>query len=155
VGNTLNHWGKGHGAVQINNDFTPVTPSQFPNGTYAERTRDLAHVNMGLGALMHAVRTIRAQGETVETHAMERLRTAYAHHAQRVLGYMNTGTVPAPAVTRGDGGDGYLMGWFGACTLFGSATPADVLTLCRHSRVTGRPAAGALHLSAEAFADRT
>ena len=63
-------------------------------------------------------------------------------------------SVPAPAFVRGDGGEGYLMAWFGACTLFGAATPADVLALCRHSRVTGRPAAGALHLSAEAFADR-
>ena len=51
VGNTLNHWGAGHGAAQINSDFTAVQPSQFPNGTYAERTRDLAHVSMGLGAL--------------------------------------------------------------------------------------------------------
>ena len=138
VGNTLNHWGAGHGAAQVNNDFTPVQPSQFPNGTYAERTRDLAHVNMGLGALMHAVRTIRAQGETLDTHAYDRLRAAYAHHAQRVLAYMNTGAVPAPATARGDGGEGYLTAWFGACTLFGAGTPADVLTLCRHSRVTGR-----------------
>ena len=71
-----------------------------------------------------------------------------------MLAYLNTGAVPAPPLARGDGGEGYLMAWFGACTLFGAGTPADVQTLCRHSRVTNRPAAGALHLTAEAFADR-
>jgi hypothetical protein len=46
------------------------------------------------------------------------------------------------------------MAWIGACTLFKSNTPAEVQTLCRHGQVTGRPAAGANHLVAEAFADR-
>jgi hypothetical protein len=155
VGLTQTHWGAALPAPQINSDFTPIQPALFPNGTNAERTRDLSHVSMGLGAWMHGARTIRAQGETLEAQAFDRLRAGYAHHAKRVLAYLNTGTIPAPTAVRGDGGDGYLMAWFGACTLFGTATPADVLTLCRDSRVTGRPAAGALHLSAEAFADRT
>jgi hypothetical protein len=92
------------------------------------------------------------QINTLEAHARDRLRAAYAHHAQRVLAYLNTGVIPAPATARGDGGDAYLMAWIGACTLFGANTPADVQTLCRHARVTGRPAAGANHLVAEAFA---
>ncbi len=156
VGNTRNHWGGGWGESfhQVNTDFTPVNPAQFPNGTNAERTRDLGHVSMGLGGWMHGARTILAQGEALEAHARDRLRAAYAHHAQRVLAYINTGVIPAPATARGDGGESYLMAWIGACTLFGSSTPADVQTLCRHGQVTARPAAGANHLVAEAFADR-
>ncbi|GIH07954.1 hypothetical protein Rhe02_60210 [Rhizocola hellebori] len=154
---TRNHWGGGWGesANQINTDLTPINPAQFPNGTNAERTRDLGHVSMGLGAWMHGARTILAQGNTLEAHARDRLRAAYAHHAQRVLAYLNTGVIPAPATARGDGGEAYLMAWFGACRLFGANTPAEVQTLCRHGQVTGRPAAGANHLVAEAFADRT
>jgi hypothetical protein len=153
---TRSHWGGGWGesANQINTDLTPINPAQFPNGTNAERTRDLGHVSMGLGAWMHGARTIAAQGNTLEAHARDRLRAAYAHHAQRVLAYMNTGVIPAPTTARGDGGDAYMMAWFGACKLFGANTPADVQTLCRHASVTGRPAAGANHLVAEAFADR-
>jgi hypothetical protein len=71
-----------------------------------------------------------------------------------VLAYMNTGVIPAPTTARGDGGESYLTAWFGACTLFGAGTPADVQALCRHPRVTGLAAAGANHLVAEAFADR-
>lgn len=157
VGNTLNHWGGSleAGYQQINSDFTPVNPAQFPNGTNAERTRDLGHVSMGLGGFMHGARTIVARGEALEPHARDRLRAAYAHHAQRVLAYINTGVIPAPGTARGDGGESYLMAWIGACTLFGSSTPSDVQTLCRHTKVTSRPAAGANHLVAEAFADRS
>ena len=153
---TRNHWGGGSGesAQQINTDLTPINPALFPSGTNAERTRDLGHVSMGLGAWMHGARTILAQGNTLEAHARDRLRAAYAHHAQRVLAYMNTGVIPAPTTARGDGGTAYLTGWFGACTLFGANTPADVQTLCRHAQVTGFAAAGANHLVAEAFADR-
>ncbi len=157
IGTTRTHWGGewGASAHQINTDLTPIRPAQFPNGTNAERTRDLSHVSMGLGAFMHGARTILAQGDTLEAPARDRLHAAYAHHAQRVLAYMNTGTIPAPTPVRGDGGDGYLMAWFGACTLFGSGTPADVQTLCRHARVLGRRPSGDNHLVAEAFADRT
>jgi hypothetical protein len=151
---TLQHWGGTWGATQIKSDFTPVQPSLFVNGTNAERTRDLGHVSMGLGAWMHGARTIRAQGDTLEAQAYDRLRAAYAHHGQRVLAYINTGVIPAPTTVRADTGTGGLVAWFGACKLFGSSTPADVQTLCRHSRVLGVPPAGANHLVAEAFADR-
>ncbi len=155
IGATRSHWGGGWGesAQQINTDLTPINPALFPSGTNAERTRDLGHVSMGLGAWMHGARTILAQGNALEAHARDRLRAGYAHHAQRVLAYVNTGVIPAPATARGDGGEAYLMAWTGACTLFGASTPADVQTLCRHAQVTGRPAAGANHLVAEVFAD--
>lgn len=152
---TRNHWGGTWGATQINSDFTPIQPARFPNGTNAERTRDLAHVSMGLGGWLHGARTIRAHGDQLEPHAYDRLSAAYAHHGHRVLTYLNTGVIPEPATTRGDGGDAYTQAWFGGCTFFGSDTPTDVRTLCNHPRVTGASPAGANHLVAEAFADRT
>jgi hypothetical protein len=153
VGLTTLHWGGGVGASQINDDFTPVNPSQFPDGVNAERMRDLGHVSMGLGAFMHAARTIRAQNETIEPHAWARLREAYAHHGNRVLAYLQTGVIPAPNTVQGDGGGALKQGWLGARKLFESDTPGDVVTLCTHPEVTGFAAAGANHLVAEGFAD--
>jgi hypothetical protein len=75
------------------------------------------------------------------------------HHGYRVLTYLNTGVIPAPTTTQGDGGGSLKQAWFGARKLFGSDTPADVVTLCEHTEVTSYPAAGANHLVAEAFAD--
>jgi hypothetical protein len=102
VGLTQSRWGGTWGATQVNSDFTPIQPALFPSGTNAERTRDLSHVSMGLGGWMRAIRTIRAQGDTVDAHAYDRLRAGYAHHAQRVLAYLNTGVIPAPTAVRGD-----------------------------------------------------
>lgn len=153
VGLTTLHWGGGVNASQINDDFTPVNSAQFPDGVNAERMRDLGHVSMGLGAFMHAARTVLAQGDTLEPHAYARLREGYAHHGFRVLTYLNTGTIPEPATLQGDGGNALKQGWLGACSLFGDDTPADVLTLCGHEDVIGFAAAGANHLVAEAFTD--
>lgn len=153
VGLTKLHWGEGVGAAQVNDDFTAVNPAQFPDGVNAERMRDLGHVSMGLGAFMHAARTVVAQGENLEPHAAARLREAYSHHGFRVLTYLNTGTIPEPEPIQGDGGDALKQGWFGACKLFDNDTPADVLTLCSHEEVMEFAAAGANHLVAEAFAD--
>ncbi len=154
VGLTTLHWGGGVDASQINDDFTAVNPAQFPDGVNAERMRDLGHVSMGLGAFMHAARTVLAQGDMLEPHAYTRLREAYAHHGFRVLTYLNTGTIPEPEPIQGDGGSALKQGWLGACKLFGDDTPTDVLTLCSHEEVTGFAAAGANHLVAEAFADQ-
>lgn len=127
--------------------------AQFPDGVNAERMRDLGHVSMGLGAFMHAARTVLEQGDVLEPHAYARLREAYGHHGFRVLTYLETGTIPEPDTIQGDGGNALKQGWFGACKLFGHDTPADVLSLCGHEEVTGFAAAGANHLVAEAFAD--
>lgn len=154
AGLTMNHWGGNWGASQINGDFTPVDPSLFPDGVNAERTRDLAHVSMGLGAWIHGARTIVAQGDELEPHAYDRLRAAYAHHGDRVLAYLDTGVIPAPDTERGDGGDAVAMSWFGACAFFGEDTPTSVTALCGHTQVTGSSPVGGNHLIAEAFADR-
>lgn len=150
---TKSHWGGSWGATQVNSDFTPVDPVRFTDGANAERTRDLAHVSMGLGAWMHGARTILAQRDTRAPHALDRLTAAYAHHGDRVLAYLNTGKIPAPAATKGDGGGSFAMGWFGACALFRADTPASVLALCEHPAVTGSSPTGGNHLIAEAFAD--
>lgn len=147
------HWGESLGAGQVNDDLTPVDPSRFPDGVNAERTRDLAHVSMGLGAWMHGARTIIAHGDELEPHAYDRLRAAYAHHGDRVLAYIDTGRVPAPAVVNGDGGSAYLMAWFGARVVFGDDTPASVTELCGRTQVTGSSPVGGNHLIAEAFTD--
>ena len=153
VGLTKSHWGGNWGQSQINDDFTPVDPSTFPDGTNAERMRDLGHVSMGLGGFMHGARTILAQGDVLEQHAYDRLHAAYVHHGDRVLEYLNTGVMPAPVPTQGDGGGSLNQAWFGARAFFDANTPADVLALCNHEDVKGYPAAGANHLVAEAFAD--
>jgi len=153
VGLTTLHWGGGVGASQVNEDFTPVDPDQFPDGVNAERMRDLGHVSMGLGAFMHAARTILAQGDDLETHAFSRLREAYSHHGDRVLAYLETGVIPDPDTIQGDGGGSLNQAWFGARKLFGVETPAVVTTLCARPEVTGFAPAGANHLVAEAFTD--
>lgn len=146
------HWGSAE-IPQIHDDFSPIDAEHFVDGTNAERTRDLSHVSMGLGAWMHAARTLFAQGETIEPQAYDRLRAAYAHHGDRVLSYLDTGVIPVPEPNRGDGGDALEQGWFGACRLFGSDTPSPVNSLCGHEAVTGHSAVGANHMVAEAFAD--
>ena len=153
IGLTVLHWGGGIDAAQINSDFTPVNPDQFPDGVNAERMRDLGHVSMGLGAFMHAARTVLAQGESLEPHAYDRLREAYAHHGDRVLAYLETGVIPEPDTIQGDGGGSLRQAWFGARKLFKDDTPAVVVTLCSREEVTSFAAAGANHLVAEAFAD--
>jgi hypothetical protein len=153
VGLTRSHWGGHWGATQIEEDLTPIDPGSFPDGTNAERTRDLGHVSMGLGGWMHGARTIRAQGVPLAPHVRDRLRAAYAHHGDRVLAYLETGVIPAPTPTQGDGGGALRQAWFGARVLLGDDTPASVLALCERPEVTGYPAAGANHLVAEAFAD--
>lgn len=150
---TKNHWGGYWGASQIKDDLTPVDPSHFPSGTNAERMRDLGHVSMSMGAWMHGARTILAQGETLERHAYDRLRAAYGYHGDRVLAYLTTGVIPTPTTVRGDGGGALKQGWFGGRRLFGSNTPASVVTLTGRPEVIGYPSAGANHMVAEQFAD--
>jgi hypothetical protein len=154
-GLTQSHWGGNWGVTQINMDFRPIDPARFPDGTNAERTRDLGHVSMGLGGWMHGARTILAQGDVLEPHAYDRLRAGYAHHGDRVLAYLITDVIPPPTTARGDGGGSLNQAWFGARVLFGADTPAVVRTLCERSEVTGYDAGGANHLVAEQFADGT
>ncbi len=153
LSSTRQHWGSGFGAPQINDDYTPVTSYPFPDGVNAERLRDLGHVNMGIGAFLQAARTIVAQGGTLEPHAYARLLTGYAHHGERVLTYLQTGTIPAPDTYRGDGGNVIKQAWLGACRFFGDQTPSDVVTLCARPDVRGYAPAGANHLVAEPFVD--
>ncbi len=54
-----------------------------------------------------------AQGDALEPHAHERLREAYTHHGDRVLAYLDTGTLPEPAPIEGDGGNALSQGWLG------------------------------------------
>ena len=153
LGLTRQHWGGGFGAPQIHDDYTPVTDYPFPDGVNAERLRDLGHVNMGIGAFLQGARTIVAQGDTLEPHAYARLLTGYAHHGDRTLAYLQTGTIPAPDTYRGDGGNVIKQAWLGACRFFGDETPASVVTLCAHPDVLSYSPAGANHLVAERFAD--
>lgn len=149
IGLTRLHWRPG----TLNDDLTPVEPDLFPDGVYAERLRDLAHVNMGLAGLVHGARTILAQGGELEAHAYDRLHAAHVHHSERVLTYLETGAMPDPQTTEGDGGDALLMAWFPARALFGEDTPADVLTLCEHPGVLGVSQTNGNHLIAELFTD--
>jgi len=153
LGLTRQHWGSNFGAPQINDDYTPVTDYPFPDGVNAERLRDLGHVNMGIGAFLQAARTLVAQGETLEPHAYARLLTGYAHHGDRTLAYLETGTIPTPDTYRGDGGSVTKQAWLGACRFFGDETPPSVVALCAHPEVLGYPPAGANHLVAERFVD--
>jgi hypothetical protein len=150
---TINNWGGIWGAPQVKSDFTFVNPSYVTSGFNAETIRDLGHVSMGLGAWMHGVRTIRAHGDVLEQQAYDRLRAAYELHAHRVLTYKNTGTMPAPVTVKGDGGGAMNQSWYGARVLFGSDTPAEVISMCNYPDVKSYPAAGANHLVDEAFAD--
>lgn len=152
--NTVRHWGGQDGVAQINSDYTFKTIYGAPvNGMNAERMRDLGHVNLSLGAWMHAVRTIKAQGEQVEQHAYDRLLTGYSYHGTRVLGYLQTGSVPSPAPLKIDTSPDKLQAWYGARKLFGSATPRSVLDLLNRSDIQGKTAAGTNHLIAEQFTD--
>lgn len=149
---TKAHWGDAFGG-QINDDYTPRNPALFVDGTNAERLRDLGHVSMSMGAWMHAARTILAQNDVIEPHAWARLRAGYAHHADRVLTYLTTGSVPDPQPGNGIGGSAIYQGWLGAPRLFGSDTPADVITPCGRDDVRGFAPAGANHMVAEAYTD--
>jgi hypothetical protein len=153
LGLTRQHWGGGFGAPQIHDDYTPVRDYPFPDGVNAERLRDLGHVNMGIGAFLQGARTIVAQGDTLEPHAYARLLTGYAHHGDRTLAYLQTGTIPTPDTYRGDGGNVIKQAWLGACRFFGEETPPSVVTLCAHPDVLSYSPAGANHLVAERFAD--
>ncbi len=148
---TIRSWGGYWGAPQVKADYTFVNPSYVVDGFNSETIRDLGHVSMGLGAWMHGARTIRAHGDVLQKEAYDRLRAGYALHAKRVLSYKNTGATGAPTTVKGTGGGD--QGWYGARKLFGSDTPADVVTLCNHPDVTGFASAGANHLVDEAFAD--
>jgi hypothetical protein len=150
---TIRNWGGYWGAAQVKADYTFVNPGYVTDGFNAETIRDLGHVSMGLGAWMHAARTIRAHGDVLEQHAYDRLHAAYTLHAHRVLTYKNTGTIPAPVPVKGDGGGSMNQSWRGAKVFFGSDTPAEVTALCNHADVKTYPAAGANHLVAEPFAD--
>lgn len=153
---TLDHWGNNSKAVvQINTDYTPKNTASIPkvDGMYAERMRDLGHVNMGLGALMHGARTILAQGETLDTSAYNKLKAAYSYHSGRVLFHTQTGTYPVPVPISGLGGGNRFQGYHGAKKLFGVDTPANVLSMLARPEVTGYAPAGANHLVAEHFAD--
>lgn len=151
---TIRNWGGYFGAAQVKSDLTFVDPSYVVDGFDCETIRDLGHVSMGLGAWMHGARTILAHGDTLDRDAYDRLRAGYALHAKRVLAYKNTGVIPTPNTVNGDGGGAMNQAWFGARKLFGSATPADVVTMCNHPDVKGYPAAGANHLVDEPFADQ-
>lgn len=153
VSATLNAWGGYWGAPQVKSDLTFVNPSYVTDGFNSETIRDLGHVSLGLGAWMHGARTILAHGDTLEQQAYDRILAGYTLHAKRVLAYKRTGTTPAPLTVRGDGGGSMNQSYWGARKLFGQKTPADVLTLLENADVKGYPAAGALHLVAEPFAD--
>lgn len=153
VNATINTWGGYWGAPQVKSDFTFVNPSYAADGFNSETIRDLGHVSMGLGGWVHGARTILAHGDTLEQQAYDRILAGYVLHAKRVLAYKNTGTTPAPLTVRGDGGGAMNQSYWGARKLFGSKTPADVLTLLNHADVKSYAAAGANHLVAEPFAD--
>lgn len=150
---TVSAWGGYWGAPQVKTDYTFVDPSYVVDGFNSETIRDLAHVSMGLGAWMHAARTIVAHGDALERSAYDRLRAGYALHAKRVLAYKSTGATPPPTTVNGDGGGALNQGWLGARRLFEDDAPADVVTLCNHADVKGFAAAGANHLVDEMFAD--
>lgn len=154
-GSTQTHWGGYWGPSQVHADFS-INTSEYGlpvNGMNAERTRDLGHVNMGLYAWAHAARTILAQGETIDQHVFDRLFAGYEYHAGRVLSYQQTGIIPAPTTLKGDGGGSRFYSFESAKSLFGDKTPQSVLSMLERQEVKERPAAGANHTIAEAFAD--
>ncbi len=159
---TLTHWGDntksaGPQVTLSAGSYVFASPALAVDGANAERRRDLGHVSMSLGAWAHGARTILAQGETLEPHARARLLAGYAHHAQRVGTHLDTGVVPYPSVltppstATADGNR--FQGWASAKHVFGSATPAAVLSMLARPQVTGYPPAGANHMVAEQFAD--
>jgi hypothetical protein len=154
LNSTLNQWGKGWGVPQINNDYTfnsIFTP--LIDGVNAERMRDLAHVNMSYAAWVNGARTIRAQGEQLESHAYARLLAGWGYHAQRVLTYAQTGTIPNPNTYNGDGGVIRFQGYYPARKFFAAETPKSILDMLQLPDVKNFAAAGALHMVGEAFTD--
>jgi len=153
---TISTWGGYWGAPQVKSDLTFVDPSYVTDGFNAETIRDLGHVSMGLGGWMHAARTILAHEGTLDKQAYDRLRAAYALHAKRVLAFKKTGSIPTPATVKTEdtsSNGAFNQSWFGARRLFGSDTPADVVTMLSDPAVAGFPAAGANHLVDEPFCD--
>lgn len=149
---TVRSWGGYWGAAQVNDDYTFVDPTYVEDGFNSETIRDLGHVSMGLGAWMHAARTIRAHGDDLEPNAYQRLLAGYALHAKRTLAFKRDGVTPPPVPVMG-GDTVVAQGWFGARRLFGADTPPDVDAMCADPDVKGFAAAGANHLVAKAFAD--
>lgn len=159
---TVSHWGYGGNAPQITTSLKAEYPAgtPLPDGTNAERTRDLGHVSMSLGAWMHGLRTIYSQGQAdMNTDsdykkAYDRLLAAYDYHSGRIYTYLTTGAIPAPVPIKGEGGPEFKQTYYGARTLFGTATPQSVKNMLLRSEVTGYSPSGANHLVAEAFADQ-
>lgn len=154
VGFTVGHWGGWGAYPQIDESLkAKFAGVPFPDGTNAERRRDLAHVNMALGAWAHAARTILAQGEKLRPHAYDRLHAAFGYHAGRVLAYAKTGRMPNPAPVEGDGGGARFQGYYAARALFRGDTPGTVRAMLKRPEVRNLSAVGANHIVAEAFAD--
>lgn len=153
---TAQNWGSNVGPTQINSDYTINTADYGPavDGMNGERNRDLGHVNMSYGAWVNAARTIRAQGEQLEQHAYDRILAGWGYHASRVLAYLQTGTVPAPAPLQSEeGGAQFRQGFFPARTFLGSDTPQSIHNSLLRTEIKDFPAGGTLHMVGEAFTD--
>ncbi len=150
---TKTHWGDNWGG-QINDDYTLKSSLPIVDGINAERLRDLAHVNMSYGAWVSAARTIQAQGEQLEQHAYDRILTGWSYHADRVLAYLETGTVPDPSPLNAiEGGAQFKQGFFAAKAFLGADTPSSINDLLDRSEIKNFAAAGTLHMVGEAFTD--
>lgn len=145
-GLTLTHW---------NDQVSTGSPYELtaPDGTSAERLRDMSHESQGMSSLIHACRTIEACGGTVPTHVHERVKAFVNYHASRVLYHAETGLYLAPEGDQEPGGGAMYDGWFGAKKYLGADASSDVDDLLVHSEVTSRDIGGANQTVAERLAD--
>lgn len=152
---TQAHWGS-----QLDSTLA-LTKAPVVAGVNAERMRDLGHVNMSLGAWMHGLRTLKAQGESATPEYKEayaRVLAGYAYHSERVVHYINTGDENGgqylePAPLQGNGGGSRFQSYYGAKKIFGSETPQSVLDALALPLVYNYARGGANHMVAERFAD--
>lgn len=150
---TQQHWGGVWGASQVGPGFAAVYEGvPLPDGCDAERVRDLSHPCMGLTAWQQALHTLIAQGDTIPAPIWDRIVAAADYHAQRVLHYENTGTMPDPAPVNGTGGN-LGFSWWGLRRLLGDDCPESVHLVLQTEAVTGLHPAGANHTVAERFCD--
>lgn len=144
-----NHW---NGQSQPPDGAAIWNGEPLPKGCGAERLRDIAHEQMGLYAWANCARTIVANGGVVEPHAHARIRDGAALLADRVLTFVDTGTIPDPIGTNdnGIGGDGWAYGWHSVARYLGDETPPALVELLTRAAVN-KNRAGLNHQSADQF----
>lgn len=159
TGTTLSHWNTGATQVVANGDGTFSPSVTMPDGTNCERRRDHGHVCLGLGGIVHAAFTIRAQGEALTLEEYDRIKAALNYHAARMLPYFQSGAQTGDPRYPGDpwpasglGGPEYQQSYFPSKRLLGVDASLALQSLVVQGPVFNYSASGANHLVAEMLA---